>query len=436
MTGISRAHHHMRHLTAFGLAILALVASPLAAQGTLRDQLTALFTYGDCGLPLCLDVDPEFHGQHFIPANQAGNQAVLAFLDAAIGRSVANLPLSATSSGVTFTFEGGVPVATSLSAGPILAERAQTLGRGRLYVGLNVTGLRFQEIRGVALDNVVLNFAHVDVTGDGLGQPELENDVIQVRFGIDMSVHAASLLVTWGMLDFVDIGVAVPVVRTALTGGSVAQIFPFSSTPAHRFAGTETDPALQTAAGASGTATGIGDVAGRLKVSLVRTARIGVSVMGDVRFPTGDETNFLGAGDLSWRALGIVSGRWGAFSPHLNAGYLARTGDFDNDAILTTLGFDHLIGAWATLAMELVGAWQVGDSKLALPGPIRYVSPFERTIPSSNIPESRDDLLASSVGFKARVTGGLTFIGNALIPLNNGGVQPGVTWTGGVEYTF
>lgn len=416
--------------------MLASAASPLRAQGTLRDQLTALFTYGDCGLPLCLDVDPEFHGQHFIPANQAGNQAVLAFLDAAIGRSVGNLPLSATSSGVAFTFEGGVPVATSLSAGPILAERAQTLGQGRLYVGLTLTGLRFQEIRGVPLDNVILNFAHVDVTGNGLGQPELENDVIQVRFGIDMSVYAASLLLTWGMLDFVDVGVAVPFVRTSLTGGSVAEIFPFGSTPAHRFAGTEADPVLQTASATSGTATGIGDVAGRLKVNVVRTARVAVGVLGDVRFPTGDDANFLGAGDLSWRAVGLVSGRWGAFSPHLNAGYLARTGPLDNDAILTTLGFDQLIGTWATLAMEFIGAWQVGASKVQLPGPIHYVAPYVRTIPSSNIPESRDDLIAASVGFKARVASGLTFVGNSLIPMNNGGVQPGVAWTAGIEYTF
>jgi len=426
----------MRRLTAFGLATLALTAGPLAAQGTLRDQLTALFTFGDCGLPLCLDVDPEFHGQHFIPANQTGNQAVLAFLDAAIGRSVANLPLSATSSGVLFTFEGGVPVARSLSAGPIFAERAQTLGGGRLHVGLNVTGLRYQEIRGVALDNVILNFSHEDVTGDGLGQPELENDVIQVHFGIDMSVYAASLLLTWGMLDFIDIGVAVPMVRTSLAGGSVAQIFPFGSTPAHRFAGTATDPLLQTAEGASGTATGIGDIAGRLKIKLAQTGPVGYAVIGDVRFPSGDEENFLGAGDLSWRAMAIVSGRWSEFSPHLNAGYLARTGDLDNDAILTTLGFDQLIGSWATLAIEFIGQWQVGESKLVLPGPIHYVSPFERTIPSSNIPASRDDVIAGSLGFKARLTGGVTLLGNTLVPLGHGGVQPGVVWTAGVEYTF
>jgi hypothetical protein len=426
----------MRRFPALGLALLALCASPLHAQGTLRDGLAALFTFGNCGEPLCLDVDPGLHGSHFIPANEAGNQAVLAFIDGAIGRSVANLPLSATSSGVTFTFEGGVPVATSLSAGPIFAERAQTLGRGRVYVGLNVTGLRFQEIRGVTLDNLILNFAHVDVTGDGLGEPELENDIIQVRLGVDMSVLAASFLLTWGILDFVDIGVAVPLVHTSLAGGSVAQIFPFASTPAHRFAGTNEDPILQAASGATGSATGIGDVAARLKINAAQTTHVGVAIMGDVRFPTGDEENFLGAGDLSWRALGIISGRWGAFSPHLNAGYLARTGDLDNDAILTTLGFDHLIGTWATLAMELIGEWQVGESKLSLPGPIRYASPFERTIPSSNISESRDDLIGASVGFKARLRGGFTLLANTLVPLGTGGVQPGVVWTGGLEYTF
>lgn len=423
-----------------GLCVVlsVVLGAPLGAQG-LRAKITELFTFGDCGDPLCLEglVDQQnVHGNHFIPANVAGNQAVIAFIENAIGRSVANTPLGATSSGVTFSFEGGVPVATSLSGGPIFAERTQTLGRGRVFLGANVTGLRFQRLRGTPLDDLTLNLAHEDVNDDGLGSPEFENDLIQIRLGLDIDLLVASFLLTYGLTDWVDIGVAVPIVRTSLRGASVAQVNPFGSPTLHFFAGTATDPVLQAATSVQGTATGVGDVATRVKINFAQGDNLGVALLGDARLPTGDEEDFLGAGDLSWRVLGILSARWGTFSPHLNGGYLVRSGELDNDAILATLGFDNLVGNWATVAVEFISEWQVGVSKLPLPEPITYVSPFQRTIAASSVPERRDNLLNGSVGLKARTGRGVTLLGNAIVPLGNGGLQPGVVWTGGLEFNF
>ena len=65
----------------------------------------------------------------------------------------------------------------------------------------------------------------------------------------------------------------------------------------------------------------------------------------------------------------MVSLQYGNFSPHLNAGYVHRGGTQQNDAILATIGFDHLMGRGATLAGDLITEWQVGASKLALPQP-------------------------------------------------------------------
>ena len=109
----------------FAGVTLVLLAAPVAAQD-LRSTITQLFTYGDCGAPLCLELGDE-HGNHFIPAVTAGNQTVLSFLTEAIGRTASNVPLSATSSGATFTLVGGLPVRTSTSAGPIFAERAKAV---------------------------------------------------------------------------------------------------------------------------------------------------------------------------------------------------------------------------------------------------------------------------------------------------------------------
>ena len=98
----------------FAGVTLVLLAAPVAAQD-LRSTITQLFTYGDCGAPLCLELGDE-HGNHFIPAVTAGNQTVLSFLTEAIGRTASNVPLSATSSGATSG--RGSPSATSSRFSP------------------------------------------------------------------------------------------------------------------------------------------------------------------------------------------------------------------------------------------------------------------------------------------------------------------------------
>ncbi|MGH7552000.1 MAG: hypothetical protein ACREMQ_03125, partial [Longimicrobiales bacterium] len=115
------------------LLLLASLPAPLFGQ-TLRQQFSRLFTFGDCGEPLCLTVNAAIHGNHYIPSVVQGENNLLAFLTGEIGQAVGNLPFTAASSGVAFTFEGGVPVARRVSTGPIFAERAETLGRGRLFV--------------------------------------------------------------------------------------------------------------------------------------------------------------------------------------------------------------------------------------------------------------------------------------------------------------
>ena len=80
-----------------------------------------LFTFGDCGEPLCLDLS-NVHGQHFLPSLAEGNDVVISFIADAIGNATLSVPLSATSSGATFSFEGGLPVRTSTSAGPMYGD--------------------------------------------------------------------------------------------------------------------------------------------------------------------------------------------------------------------------------------------------------------------------------------------------------------------------
>jgi hypothetical protein len=415
-----------------GFALAAPTAAP--AQG-LRGLITDLFTFGDCGEPLCLDVTNE-HASHFIPAVTQGSRTVIGFLGQSIAKSASNLPISATSSGTTFRIVAGLPVRTSTSSGPIYAERSQTLGQGRFFVGANVSGVSFTTMNGVPVEDLRFTFGHQDVGAPGLGDPEFENDLITTRVALDVDVQVAALFATWGILDFVDIGVAVPFVRAAIQGGSEAQITPFGPNPLHTFNGDPTNPVLRAAAGVSGSASGLGDVVGRLKVNLGQGRVAGVAILGDVRFPTGREEDLLGAGSATARALAIVSTQFGNFAPHLNAGYAMRSDSLQNDAVLATLGFDALVADWATVAFEAVSEWQVGANKIALPASIVLTEPFAREYPSTSIPEKREDLISASLGAKFTMRGGVVLVVNGLVPLRGAGLQPDYIWTAGLEYAF
>src|SRR5919109_796865 len=78
--------------------------------------------------------------------------------------------------------------------------------------------------------------------------------------------------------------------------------------------------------------------------------------------------------------LAILSANFGSFSPHVNLGYLYRGGEFENDAVLATLGFDHLLAPWATLAVDVISQLQVGDGSLQVPGPVHIEAPYHRDI--------------------------------------------------------
>jgi hypothetical protein len=443
----------MRRLVVIALALLT--GRPLQAQH-LRDRLSDLFIFGSGDSPLNLGgtSDPHnpdsirIHGDHFVPAAVASNGTVISFLTNSIGSNVANIPVSATSGGSTFSFQAGVPIRTSTSAGPIFGERAQTLGRGRVLLGLSRTGVHFKTLRGVDLDHVRFTFTHANSDFPGcdsiaggdcslLGVPALENETIDLDLGLDVRLTVTGFLLTYGLTNRVDVGVVLPLVSVFLDGASNAQITPFGPPPAvHFFGGTPDDPILTASRSVSGSTTGLGDVDARLKVNLRQAEPLSVAILGDVRFPTGSESNLLGSGAFAARGLAIFSARFGNFTPHANLGYLYRGGEFETDAVLATVGFDHLMAPWATLAIDIISQLQVGDSPLQVPGPVEIQAPYHRTIVPTVIPDERDDIVDGSLGLKLTAARGLTVLGNGSWSLNRGGLRANVIWTAGLEYNF
>lgn len=439
---------------------IGILPSGLPAQG-LRDQLSQLFIFGPGNEPLFLvgSADPnnpasvQAHGKHFIPASAQGNGLLIAFITNAVSLNVANVPVSATSSGSTFRFEGGVPVRTSVSPGSVFGERALTLGRGRMLAGIGRSTFRFSTLRGVPLSHVQLNFTHQNVTKvqsptcdstnaalgscDRMGIPLLENDIIQLELDLVINTQVTSFYMSYGLTDRIDVGLVLPIVSTSLQGQSTAQVIPFGGpTAAHFFAGTPSQPTLSAARNVSGTATGLGDVAARMKINLSEAERNGFALLGEARFATGSEEDLLGSGSTSIRGVAVFSGKFHDFSPHVNLGYVYRGGEIHNDAVLATVGFDHMLSPWATLGADVVSELQVGESALTIPGTVQIDYPFRRTVNPSGVPRMRDDIVNGSLGFKFTLPRGFTVITNALVPLNTGGLRADRVLTGGLEYNF
>lgn len=421
------------------LALVLLLSFPVtAAAQNLRAKVDDLFKFGDCGAVLCLDTTlvGNFHGNHFIPDAQNSSFAVVSFLADAVALGASNSPLGSTSSGVTFRIVGGVPVQNSASLGPVFGERGQTLGKGRFLMGANITGTRYKTLRGVPIDNLRLTFTHEDIGNPGLGDPSFENDVINMRMSLFVDLLTTTFFANYGLLDRVDIGVAVPLVYTSIKGRSTAVIQPFNSNDIeHFFGGTPTNPILRASTSTFGSATGIGDIAGRIKINFSRADALSFAVLGDVRFPTGDEDNLLGSGHLSFRSLAVFSSQFGAFSPHVNLGYYYRGTDLGNDSFLGTVGFDQALSPWATIAGDLLSEWEVGTDKHKLKQSVQYKFPYARTVEITDIPNTRDNRASASMGFKFRA-GSATIVTNALFPILRGGLSPNAVWTTGLEFGF
>ncbi len=415
--------------------VAGLVVLPSAQAQDARTKVREIFHFGTCEALICLSTTTGVHGDHYNPDAAAVGQVVVDFLTNAMTNSVANVPLGATSSGTTFSFDAaGLPVATAQSTGPILGERSQTLGRGRGLISGKFSRSVFSSLRGVPLSDLQMTLTHEDEAPAGLGDPAFERDTIHIATSLDANVSVFALAGTWGLTNNVDIGIAIPFVNLSVGGQSIGTIVPTTGAVVHFFKGTPTAPQLVDTAASSTQQSGIGDISLRAKFNLVQSPIGGAAFLTDVRLPTGKKDNMLGTGETMVSSTFITSLNFKQFTPHVNIGYLYRAGDDQNSSVISAVGFDALIAAPFTLAADVVGNWPVGTEKLRLPKPVVFQdgTVVERT----NIPEGTDNVIAAGVGVKYLLGGGFTGVGNVLFPMSEGGMRPKATWTIGLERNF
>jgi hypothetical protein len=356
------------------------------------------------------------HEPHFTIASAAAINR----LNEQIAAEIGVFPFSAAVGGFTFAFEPGLGtfVPTTETLGPLFAERAPTLGRGRLNVQASFTSFKYDEFNGESLDHLQVVTQHQpDVIPPNDSLELFELDTIRINMDLDIRVWILALAATYGLTDRLDVGLLVPIVHVSMDVKARAEVVP---SPANRFPGVHTfvggpeSPFDR----ARGEATGIGDIMLRAKYHLLKSQTVDLAGAVLVKLATGDEDNFLGTGDTTIRPFLVVSRTFAALfgsrisvTPHLNLGYEVNLDHDDRSALEYVVGFDVGTRRFVVVG-EFLGSHQLHGDGIG------------------------DNILTASVGIKWNPWKRLLLAANVQFPLNNEGLRSHLIPTFGVEYSF
>jgi hypothetical protein len=433
--------------------VLALVcaASNAHAQDPYRlyspiQNLATLFT--DLFGPQGLRVDSEAtlpgeqaHNAHF---NNDFRSNFDKFTTAMVAQLV-TVPLPSPSSGFTYEIDPttGVFKRTTQTFGPILAERAETIGSGRVSFGFASQSYSFQTMEGLDLAQVPAVFTHDNAELLGGRQ-----DLVTTVNSIDLSVNQYTTFVTVGVTDQFDISAAIKFVTNDVQVRSDATIQRIGTTNelTHFYRQADGTIGTERIFYAQGRASGLGDMTIRLKDMVRKSGASAMSVGLDIRLPTGDQMNLLGTGAAGLQPFFVASWTYDRVSPHLNASYqwngssilagnpsTGESADFP-DQVTYAAGLDLSIYSRLTAAFDLLGRYNISAERLEQ-------ETFTARNGTSQFPniafnQSSFNQLSGSVGVKMNLAGRLLLDANLLFALDDHGMRDHVAPMLALEYAF
>src|SRR5262245_4906849 len=251
-------------------------------------NLATLFTglFGPQGLKVDSEATLPGGGTHSAHFNSDFQSNFDKFTTAIVGQLV-TVPLPTPASGFTYELdpETGVFKRSTESFGPILSERAETVGAGRVSLGFTFQRFSFQSVEGLDLHRVPAVFTHDNAQLLGGRQ-----DVITTVNSIEASVAQYTTYLTVGITDRFDISAALKILDNNLTVSSQATIHRLGTTNelTHFFRQADGEIGTERDFRATGHATGIGDTTVRLKANITERRRGAIAAGVDIRLPTGD----------------------------------------------------------------------------------------------------------------------------------------------------
>jgi len=354
----------------------------------------------------------------------------LAQIAPALATTVASsYPVASASSSVTYvynptleTFERETRV-----AGPIIGERAETIGKGAFNFAASYSYVHLTTINGDDLDQLV---NRVTVGGRLIvfpvkGGTKLKDGrftnflPVRVVADLDVEAHIFAPSLTYGVTPDFDVNLTVPLVRTALDVTADTEVpdprLPQFAVPAGPTRGSRS---------LSDSAFGVGDILLRAKYILRRERPFDVAAGLGLSLPSGDVNNFQGSGTTRVQPTLIFSRIFAdRFQPFVNIGMDLNADDAGRSV------FRWAVGGTATLVGPLTGALVfLGRDELGAQAD-KIQRPFFFQI-------ERNDIFDASIGVRWRFTDSGVVALNTLVPLNDDGLRPDVIPTVEVEYAF
>ena len=354
----------------------------------------------------------------------------LAPIGPALATSVASTyPVASASSSVTYVYNPALETferATRV-AGPIIGERAETIGKGAFNFAASYHYVHLTTINGDDLDqlvNRVMVGGHLIVFpvkgGTTLKDGRYTNFLpVRVVADLDVEAHIFAPSLTYGVTPDFDVNLTVPLVRTALDVTADTEVpdprLPQFAVPAGPTRGSRS---------LSDSAFGVGDILLRAKYILRRERPFDVAAGLGLSLPSGDVNNFQGSGTTRVQPTLIFSRIFAdRFQPFVNIGMDLNADDAGRSVFRWAVGGTATVVGPLTAALVFLGRDELGAQADKIPRPFFFQI-------------ERNDIFDASIGFRWRFTDSGVVALNALVPLNNDGLRPDVIPTVEVEYAF
>ena len=391
-------------------------------------SLVAVFTLASSGRAAAQGTVNDVVG--FLVTNQAvptgdfqKDQAAAEAARDAIAKSLlldlTSMPLATASSGFLYRLNpelGTVERATE-SFGGFFVERALTPGNGHASFGVSTSTASFDRFDGRDLrDGALVTIANQ--FRDEATPFDTESLILHLRSSV------MTLFGSVGIGNRVEIGAAVPLVQLTLDGQRI-----------NNYRGS-----MLIQASGNATASGLADIAIRGKANLVAVRNGGVAVAGEVRLPTGDAANLLGAGKASLRIMGIGSLEHGPFALHGNAAFVTGgiSSEYDFGGAVSIAVDPRVTLSGETLVRRVTELHSL--VLVSAPHPTLRGNPSQGIAPVDTFrlaPSLGAETLAGVVtGIKWNVTRTLVIGGHLNWPLSRGGLTAPLTPTVALEYAF
>jgi len=354
-----------------------------------------------------------------------------------IGPALANslattYPVASASSSVTYVYN---PALESFERrtqvlGPIIGERAETIGKGQLNIGFSLSWVDISTINGEDMGDLV-NQASVGGRvvsfpvpgGVTLADGRFSNFLpVLVHANIDVEANIGTPSITYGVTPDLDINLSLPIMTTYLSV-KITEDVPDPRLP--QFALNPGDPnEQQLTPSDSDRATGFGDLLLRGKYVVHRGEPFDIAALLGVSFPSGNQDDFHGTGTYRVQPSLIMSKVIAdRFEPLLNLGVDINADNVDRSAFRWAVGGTGKVIGPLTAAAVFLGRNEFN----AQSDPI--AAPFFFQI-------ERNDIYDFSFGLRLLFAESGVVSANAIVPLNSDGFRADIIPTIGVEYAF